>query len=282
MKCLICEKECKNNRSLGVHVARAHDMSINEYKEKFDLFNKCIVCGIRLSKNAHFGHCNTHRDRTGEKNSFYGKSHSEGSILAIKKKTSIASKKKWQDEVYRERVISGVSKPRRQSFKKEQSDRVRQWYEQNPDQRKIRSLHMKKSWADGKIVSSKNHTIKRSKKEKMLLQDIKNYVAHDAQEHITISDGKRWYFPDIVVDHVIIEFYGDYWHMNPSIYDPESYCEKLSLSASEIWERDDNRRRGLMDLGYDVHVVWELDYKKHKQIVLSRIDALVNWESCSF
>jgi len=41
--------------------------------------------------------------------------------------------------------------------------------------------------------------------------------------------------------NTIIEFYGNYWHCNPLLYNSDYYHNYIKMTASEIWERDKKR-----------------------------------------
>lgn len=78
--------------------------------------------------------------------------------------------------------------------------------------------------------------------------------------------------PDFVIGNKIIEFNGDFWHANPSLYAPNDELrfpggrgQMKIVTASSIWEKDSERISALCGRGYDVLVVWEHDYKKDKE-----------------
>jgi hypothetical protein len=56
----------------------------------------------------------------------------------------------------------------------------------------------------------------------------------------------------------IIEFYGDYWHCNPNLYEPDKIVRRgnKKYRASSIWKIDAWRERILKDSGYEVMIVW--------------------------
>ncbi len=256
----------------------------------YKLNKKCGKCKTKLLDKNKSGFCNHHRDRTGKNNSFYGKKHIAKSIEVVRIKTSIATKEKWKDKRYRELVIKGTSKPRRESFKKEQSERITQWYKDNPNQREIRRIKMKESWRTGKIISDR-YFVNESKLELELFGEIKK-IFSDAKKNQTIrvSDGK-WLFPDILIepDGIIIEFYGNFWHANPNLYKASDEIH-YGITAQEIWKRDKDRIRRLEHIvyrgerfatGYRVIVVWEDEYKNNKERILREINGLYNLESCN-
>ena len=67
---------------------------------------------------------------------------------------------------------------------------------------------------------------------------------------------------DYCLDNRVIEFNGDYYHANPSLYDADDYIDVPEMVARDIWTRDGNRNEGLAKEGYDIHIVWENDYRK--------------------
>lgn len=79
------------------------------------------------------------------------------------------------------------------------------------------------------------------------------------------DDRHRFAKPDYMLGNKIIEFNGDYWHMNPKFYSPDSTrkiifgCED-TITAQEIWDNDRKRKEALERLGYTVFVVWEDEY----------------------
>lgn len=62
--------------------------------------------------------------------------------------------------------------------------------------------------------------------------------------------------------NLIIEFYGDFWHCNPSKYQSDYYQKYLHKTAAEKWELDSIRETKIKDAGYDLKIVWESDFKK--------------------
>lgn len=206
----------------------------------YKLNKKCCVCGSKITDINKTGFCNIHRDRTGKNNPFYGKKHSKETIEIIRNKTSIKSKQNWKNENYRKKIIKGISKPRKKEFSEEQSLRIKKWYQDNPEQKIIRSQHMKKSWIDEKIVPN-HQSCNRSKMEKELLRYVEN-ICSDKVITKSIKINNKWLIPDIVIENLglIIEFYGDYWHANPKFYKRGDIVHH-NLTAGEIWEHDKER-----------------------------------------
>lgn len=71
--------------------------------------------------------------------------------------------------------------------------------------------------------------------------------------------------PDIFVPHknVVIEIFGDRWHMNPKIYHGSDIGIFFNgpHAASEIWARDKIRNAHIQSFGVDIIIIWEYDIK---------------------
>lgn len=99
-----------------------------------------------------------------------------------------------------------------------------------------------------------------SKKELSLQQYLPEYIRN-------ARIGK--YRPDYVNKETkhIIEFNGDYWHCNPSLYEAKFYHTVLKMTASEKWKLDEKRKQYFESLGYTVTVIWESDLDAFINIV---------------
>ena len=62
--------------------------------------------------------------------------------------------------------------------------------------------------------------------------------------------------------NTVYEFLGDYWHGNPSIYDPDKYNETCHKTHGELYQHTILRLDGLKQLGYNVKYIWENDWKR--------------------
>lgn len=81
---------------------------------------------------------------------------------------------------------------------------------------------------------------------------------------IPFDGGYRSY--DIRVDNRLIEVHGDYWHANPKNYNANDVVEWSmgTMTAEQIWARDEFKRELAVKSGYNLLVVWESDWKKCK------------------
>jgi len=66
---------------------------------------------------------------------------------------------------------------------------------------------------------------------------------------------------DIFIEelNLLIEVNGDYWHLNPSIYEADHYDKHRGVEASEIWERDSAKLELAKSRGYNIDVIWQYD-----------------------
>ena len=76
---------------------------------------------------------------------------------------------------------------------------------------------------------------------------------------------------DYYLNGKIIEFNGDFWHANPTIYKAKDIIlrpNSQKTTAIECWEADKKRKEALEKLGYKVKIVWEHDYVADPQKVI--------------
>ena len=62
-----------------------------------------------------------------------------------------------------------------------------------------------------------------------------------------------------------IEFNGDFWHMNPKIYNEDDYNSITKLTAKQQWEKDAKRIEILNNRKIDLCVIWEYEYTNNTQ-----------------
>lgn len=96
-----------------------------------------------------------------------------------------------------------------------------------------------------------------------------------------ITSNKKRIFPDFLVPSTnkIIEFYGNYWHANPEKYAKDYevvFPYNKRMTAEQVWNKDTNRINGLLELGYEVLIIWESDYKKDKQGTIQKCLEFLN------
>lgn len=94
---------------------------------------------------------------------------------------------------------------------------------------------------------------------------------------VTCNDGSyRLDFYD-PISNKAIEFYGDYWHHNPSKHRPEFLNEVTGLTSTEQWAKDAKRLQEIKDkLGCQVLIIWESEYTKNPAATIAKCKQYLN------
>lgn len=122
-----------------------------------------------------------------------------------------------------------------------------------------------------KIASSPHlrHPSKRSLAEIQILEWCKQRFECPIVNNAGID---KWNVDILVKEKMlIVEYFGDFWHMRPGRFD-ESYVNPISkLSAKAKRDLDNLKIEQLTSLGYNVVVVWESDWKENPESAKERI-----------
>ena len=62
---------------------------------------------------------------------------------------------------------------------------------------------------------------------------------------------------------IIVEINGDFWHMNPELFESSYYNKVMNMTAQEIWDREQQKIKRLEELGYKVITIWESEINKN-------------------
>ena len=96
-------------------------------------------------------------------------------------------------------------------------------------------------------------------------------------ENTNESCNNKIFSYDFKFGNKIIEFNGDYWHMNPDMYDSDFINSYTNLSAEEKWNFDEIKLECAIQNGYDVLTIWEQEYKENKEVTIQKcIEFLTN------
>lgn len=90
-------------------------------------------------------------------------------------------------------------------------------------------------------------------------------------EHINIkhaANGGEYRLPgtNIRVDgfcaetNTVYEFYGDYWHGNPAVFNPALFNTQKNKTMEELYNATIDREQHIRSLGYNLIVIWERDF----------------------
>lgn len=75
---------------------------------------------------------------------------------------------------------------------------------------------------------------------------------------------------------IVIEYFGDYWHCNPSKFAADDYNKRLHCTASERWKKDELKKNYFEKLGFKYIVVWEDCWKNNKETIKENIKCIMN------
>ena len=99
-------------------------------------------------------------------------------------------------------------------------------------------------------------------------------ISDDVKANFRIS---RWNVDIIFVSkNIIVEFFGDYWHMNPLKYKDDDVHSLYKKTALQVRERDNRKLNELKKLGYQVIVIWEHDWRYNRVDQIKRINDAFN------
>lgn len=144
-------------------------------------------------------------------------------------------------------------------------------YGENEGRRKYANFI--KNRASSYWVNRDKNTPKRSSRlEDRVYDELKVILSSDLENQIIIADSKKGpYDFGCHENKKVIEFYGTYWHGDVRVYDSNIIHPTSKKYIYEIHEHDANKRKVATEMGYDVYVIWELDWKQNKDEVLNDI-----------
>lgn len=61
--------------------------------------------------------------------------------------------------------------------------------------------------------------------------------------------------------NTIYEFYGDFWHGNPNVYDNNQINNAVHKTFGELYEKTMNREKIIKNAGYNLITIWESEFK---------------------
>lgn len=105
-----------------------------------------------------------------------------------------------------------------------------------------------------------------SKLETMFFQELAKITEMNLESgttcHVLCNDNKYCcdYFHS--ENKKVIEIFGVFWHMKPSIYKNDDLHPMNNKTAQEIWDKDELKIKNLQESGYEVLVIWEDDIYK--------------------
>lgn len=114
---------------------------------------------------------------------------------------------------------------------------------------------------------------KKCNSDKIIIYDYNNPYLFYTTKELRADINQKVIIPDIFIKpiNLVIEFYGDYWHANPSKY--KEYDILLGKFASDIWNRDYKKMQFLKDYyKSEVLIVWENDFMLNGPEIIENIE----------
>lgn len=91
------------------------------------------------------------------------------------------------------------------------------------------------------------------------------------------------YSYDFVISNIkyCIEFNGDFWHCNPDLCEENHIHQINGNVAKQIWTNDEMKINSLKELGFEIDIIWENEYKRNKEEIINRITNKIQnlWET---
>jgi hypothetical protein len=163
----------------------------------------------------------------------------------------------------------------------------------NEETRKLHSEKMKgdSNWMRGRIhsqesISKMKQTIIEkyksgdfnsfsrsiSKAEREIMNFLTDNNINFISQYIIKGSSLRYdiYLPD---KNLIVEYYGDYWHGNPNIYNEKSILGRGNnkYPASYKWNTDIQKENFAIEKGYSIKIIWESDFNTNKLDILNTL-----------
>jgi hypothetical protein len=113
-------------------------------------------------------------------------------------------------------------------------------------------------------------------KEHIYFQDL-----NDKEYGVYLKTQKKYTFIDYydLNKNKAIEFYGDYWHCNPTIYTEQFVHPTIKKSAKEIRQIDNERLNALkQEYKMDILVIWESEYLKNKELIIEKCQKFLEYK----
>jgi hypothetical protein len=220
----------------------------SDTKEHHEKVN-CLTCGTLFDRYKNIKH-----PRSGKLKQYCS---NECSVKSIEKKRQLRDWIKNNNPMDNQLSIDKISQTK--------LDRYGDKYYNNPEKNKETMMLKYGVPYAFYLPSCKSNGIRISKFQRKVFDSIL----------VEFSDAKlEEYLPDVqkCVDIYIpsikkvIECHGDYWHCNPECFLPIYYNESTHLTAQEMWDKDNKKKKILEDAGYIVEIIWENVHKKLKPI----------------
>lgn len=103
-------------------------------------------------------------------------------------------------------------------------------------------------------------------------ENCENLLYGKNEKFIYDKELKKSYKYDLtnIISKRIIEFNGDFWHMNPKFYKEDDINKSTKISAKDKWESDRLKIETAKKYGYEVLVIWENEYRTNPIEIINK------------
>lgn len=109
-----------------------------------------------------------------------------------------------------------------------------------------------------------------SKAEKLIAEKLAEIGFIIETQFTLFHENKKQYVYDIVSNKKIIEYHGDFWHLNPIKFSEDFINPRTKISAKDKWAADKLKIQFAKDNGYEVLVIWESEFKQNQDETIKR------------
>lgn len=283
IKCKMCDFESMS--SIISHVTNKHKLSMSEYRE---MFVGAVVQRWAPSQKSKMSEIMSQDDKVqkllavrsypSEVKHWLRKGYTEEEARDIisKRQTQAALKQNNPATKRRQRErTSGHSNPMslksiaaRHGVDEEKARKLTPCYGRRGQKHPMFGKHHTQESLEKISKNASRHVSQKSNAERDMYENLIS-MGYDVSRNIGISR----YNCDIVFNSLplVIEYFGDFWHCNPSKWDAQQLNPRTKMTAEERWKLDRHKIECLESLGYRVLVVWESDWKKRQLSVIKEI-----------
>jgi len=101
----------------------------------------------------------------------------------------------------------------------------------------------------------------------------------EIERRLNIVIDRECFVDRFVVDGLyknnVIEFYGDYFHCNPILYEENFYNPYIKKMATDKWKDDNERIDIIRKCGYNVYIIWESDWNSDKNRIIEELKNVI-------
>lgn len=89
-------------------------------------------------------------------------------------------------------------------------------------------------------------------------------------KEMVVNVNNKTYYIDFTYNNKAIEFFGDYWHANPDVYNADVVMPTMHKTSETIWQQDKQRIADLTSIGYKVLVIWEYEFRTNPDDTINK------------